>query len=70
MAVALKKADKGMQWYSDELLKKATTLADKLLVAFNTSTGIPYPKVFTTLPIKYNQQTLNIIAKTKLISGR
>ena len=70
MAVALKKADKGMQWYSDELLKKATTLADKLLVAFNTSTGIPYPKVFTTLLIKYNQQTLNIIAKTKLISGR
>ena len=34
-----------MEWYNKELLDKATVLADKLLLAFNTSTGIPYPKV-------------------------
>ena len=45
MAVILKKNKKGMEWYNKELLDKATVLADKLLLAFNTSTGIPYPKV-------------------------
>ena len=51
MAVTLKKNNKGMEWYNKELLDKATVLADKLLVAFNTSTGIPYPKVIMKLII-------------------
>ncbi|XP_066912521.1 ER degradation-enhancing alpha-mannosidase-like protein 3 isoform X2 [Clytia hemisphaerica] len=45
MAVTLKNDGKGMFWYDKELLEKATILADKLLLAFNTSTGIPYPKI-------------------------
>jgi len=44
MAIALKK-NGNMQWYEGELLNKTTEIADKLLLAFNTSTGIPYPKV-------------------------
>lgn len=32
-------------WYKDELLQMAAELADKLLPAFNTSSGIPYSRV-------------------------
>ena len=45
MAVAFKESGKAMQWYKDDLLPKAIDIADRLLAAFNTSTGIPYPKV-------------------------
>lgn len=45
MAITLKKNGKGLDWYDDELLKKAMDIADRLLPAFNTSTGIPYPKI-------------------------
>ena len=34
-----------MKWYKTELLDMAVDIADRLLVAFNTSTGIPYPRV-------------------------
>ena len=34
-----------MYWYNGELLDLARDLGDRLLPAFNTSTGIPYPKV-------------------------
>ena len=44
-AVALKETGKGVLWYNDELLAKALDVGDRLLAAFNTSTGIPYPKV-------------------------
>ncbi|XP_031572987.1 ER degradation-enhancing alpha-mannosidase-like protein 3 [Actinia tenebrosa] len=44
-AVALKRDGKGMTWYNRELLDMATEIATRLLPAFNTSTGIPYPKV-------------------------
>ncbi|XP_071802032.1 ER degradation-enhancing alpha-mannosidase-like protein 3 [Asterias amurensis] len=36
---------KGMQWYRDELLDMARDLGYRLLPAFNTSTGVPYPRV-------------------------
>ena len=45
MAVTLKNNNKAMLWYEDELLERAIDLADRLLLAFNTTTGIPYPKV-------------------------
>ena len=32
-------------WYNYELLDKALELGERLLPAFNTSSGIPYPKV-------------------------
>ena len=32
-------------WYNNELLDKALELGERLLPAFNTSSGIPYPKV-------------------------
>jgi mannosidase alpha-like ER degradation enhancer 3 len=44
-AVSLKKSGKGMIWYNGELLNMAKDIATRLLPAFNTSTGIPYPKV-------------------------
>ncbi|VDN17757.1 unnamed protein product [Gongylonema pulchrum] len=34
-----------LEWYSDELLQMAANLADRLLPAFNTTSGIPYPRI-------------------------
>ncbi|XP_003727929.2 ER degradation-enhancing alpha-mannosidase-like protein 3 [Strongylocentrotus purpuratus] len=34
-----------MEWYKDELLQMAKEVGYRLLPAFNTSTGVPYPKV-------------------------
>ena len=45
MSLALKKEGKGMAWYNEELLNMAVDIADRLLVAFNTTTGIPYSRV-------------------------
>ena len=45
-AVALR--DKGhhqLAWYTDQLLEKAEEVGQRLLPAFNTTTGLPYPKV-------------------------
>ncbi|KAK3739588.1 hypothetical protein QZH41_011211 [Actinostola sp. cb2023] len=44
-AVSLKEMGKGMTWYQGELLDMAKDIAQRLLPAFNTTTGIPYPKV-------------------------
>ena len=35
----------GTSWYKGELLYLAKTLAEKLLPAFDSATGIPYPRV-------------------------
>ena len=35
-----------MFWYEDELLEKAKELGYRMLPAFNTTTGIPYPRVW------------------------
>lgn len=34
-----------MLWYRDELLHMAKDLGLRLLPAFNTSSGLPYPRV-------------------------
>ncbi|XP_055778418.1 ER degradation-enhancing alpha-mannosidase-like protein 3 isoform X5 [Salvelinus fontinalis] len=45
MAVMLKDTGYHMQWYQDELLHMAKDLGLRLLPAFNTSSGLPYPRV-------------------------
>ena len=45
MATHLKKRNKVLDWYEDELLDLAKDLGYRLLPAFNTTTGIPYPRV-------------------------
>ncbi|XP_054646143.1 ER degradation-enhancing alpha-mannosidase-like protein 3 isoform X2 [Dunckerocampus dactyliophorus] len=45
MAVMLKEEGQHMQWYRDELLHMAKDLGLRLLPAFNTSSGLPYPRV-------------------------
>ncbi|KAK9519072.1 hypothetical protein VZT92_021825 [Zoarces viviparus] len=45
MAVMLKEGGQHMQWYQDELLHMAKDLGFRLLPAFNTSSGLPYPRV-------------------------
>ncbi|XP_038063817.1 ER degradation-enhancing alpha-mannosidase-like protein 3 [Patiria miniata] len=45
VASDLQARGKGMQWYRDELLEMARDIGYRLLPAFNTSTGMPYPRV-------------------------
>jgi mannosidase alpha-like ER degradation enhancer 3 len=45
MAKMLQKKKLAVEWYRDELLLKALDIGYRLLPAFNTTTGIPYPKV-------------------------
>uniref|UniRef100_A0A1A8I1F0 alpha-1,2-Mannosidase n=2 Tax=Nothobranchius kuhntae TaxID=321403 RepID=A0A1A8I1F0_NOTKU len=45
MADLLKKRGEKMQWYHDELLHMAVELGHRLLPAFNTTSGLPFPKV-------------------------
>uniref|UniRef100_A0A674PK48 alpha-1,2-Mannosidase n=1 Tax=Takifugu rubripes TaxID=31033 RepID=A0A674PK48_TAKRU len=45
MALMLKERGEHMQWYQDELLHMAKDLGLRLLPAFNTSSGLPYPRV-------------------------
>lgn len=44
MAIMLKESGQ-MVWYQDELLHMAKDLGLRLLPAFNTSSGLPYPRV-------------------------
>ena len=45
-ADVLKNDGLAMEWYADELLEMATDIGERLMPAFNTTTGIPYPKVW------------------------
>ncbi|KAG7257031.1 hypothetical protein CRUP_029255 [Coryphaenoides rupestris] len=45
MAIMLKGGGQHMLWYQDELLHMAKELGLRLLPAFNTSSGLPYPRV-------------------------
>ncbi|CAG5867334.1 unnamed protein product [Menidia menidia] len=45
MADLLRQRGERMQWYDDELLQMAIELGHRLLPAFNTTSGLPYPKV-------------------------
>lgn len=44
VALMLKEKEQ-MTWYNDELLHMAKELGYKLLPAFNTTSGLPYPRV-------------------------
>ena len=46
-AVALKKGHTQLSWYDGELLRMAEEVGQRLLPAFNTTTGLPYAKVRT-----------------------
>ncbi|KAF3834925.1 hypothetical protein F7725_027483 [Dissostichus mawsoni] len=41
----IREGGQNMQWYQDELLHMAKDLGLRLLPAFNTSSGLPYPRV-------------------------
>ncbi|XP_051960020.1 ER degradation-enhancing alpha-mannosidase-like protein 3 isoform X2 [Xyrauchen texanus] len=45
MAEVLKQRGERMQWYRDELLHMAKDVGYRLLPAFNTTSGLPYPRV-------------------------
>ncbi|KAJ3599464.1 hypothetical protein NHX12_033425 [Muraenolepis orangiensis] len=45
MAIMLKERGHHMLWYQDELLHMAKELGFRLLPAFNTSSGLPFPRV-------------------------
>ncbi|CAL1569948.1 unnamed protein product [Knipowitschia caucasica] len=45
MADLFRQRGERMQWYKDELLDMATDLGHRLLPAFNTTSGLPYPKI-------------------------
>ncbi|KAM8930931.1 ER degradation-enhancing alpha-mannosidase-like protein 3 isoform 2-T2 [Pelodytes ibericus] len=45
VAIMLKESGDRMEWYNDELLHMAKELGYKLLPAFNTTSGLPYPRV-------------------------
>ncbi|XP_029473471.1 ER degradation-enhancing alpha-mannosidase-like protein 3 [Rhinatrema bivittatum] len=45
VAIMLKEKGEFMQWYNDELLEMAKELGYKLLPAFNTTSGLPYPRI-------------------------
>ncbi|XP_038820756.1 ER degradation-enhancing alpha-mannosidase-like protein 3 isoform X1 [Salvelinus namaycush] len=45
MADMLRQRGERMQWYGDELLHMAKELGHRLLPAFNTTSGLPYPRV-------------------------
>lgn len=45
IAAYFKRRKYAMDWYKDELLTMATDIGTRLLPAFNTTTGIPYPRV-------------------------
>ena len=56
MADLLRERGERMQWYRDELLHMATELGHRLLPAFNTTSGLPYPKVFlVSFPLAKHQ---------------
>ncbi|XP_013920349.1 PREDICTED: ER degradation-enhancing alpha-mannosidase-like protein 3 [Thamnophis sirtalis] len=45
VAIMLKEKGEVMQWYNGELLHMAKQLGYKLLPAFNTTSGLPYPRI-------------------------
>ncbi|KAL5012350.1 hypothetical protein ScPMuIL_010901 [Solemya velum] len=45
LALHLKKIKKAMSWYNGELLTMAKEIGYRLLPAFNTTTGIPFPRI-------------------------
>ncbi|ESP01710.1 hypothetical protein LOTGIDRAFT_139192 [Lottia gigantea] len=44
-AASFKRKKKCVEWYNDELLEMAREVGLRLLPAFNTTTGMPYPRI-------------------------
>ena len=64
-AVALKeKGHQQLAWYTDQLLEKAEEVGQRLLPAFNTTTGLPYPKVSPprSKSLQYDTPPIRMIA--------
>ena len=57
MAVMLREGGRHMMWYQDELLHMAKDLGLRLLPAFNTSSGLPYPRVNTCTHMRTHART-------------
>ena len=53
-----------MLWYHDELLTMAKEVGDRLLPAFNTTTGIPYARVSHEIKVTMVLKKSNRIIKT------
>ena len=60
-ALALKNTGKGMSWYNNELVAMAKEIGYRLLPAFNTTTGIPYPRVSFSLLFLMHFKNLNTV---------
>lgn len=63
MADLLRQRGERMQWYRDELLHMAKELGHRLLPAFNTTSGLPYPKVFLIFTVEYYRSSYFCQAK-------
>ncbi|GFR76354.1 alpha-1,2-Mannosidase [Elysia marginata] len=71
-AVYFKRRKLAMLWYHDELLTMAKEVGDRLLPAFNTTTGIPYARVnlrhgITTKIVNSNRDTCTSCAGTMIL---
>lgn len=60
MADLLRQRGDRMQWYRDELLHMAKELGHRLLPAFNTTSGLPYPKVLFDILLNAKDLILNL----------
>lgn len=69
MAVMLKEGGQHMQWYQDELLHMAKDLGLRLLPAFNTSSGLPYPRVRQTPTKQLSSASLHLQALKSVEGG-
>lgn len=61
MADKLRRKGRGLSWYKDELLELAKDLGYRLLPAFNTSTGIPYPRVNLLLKLFWADKVCSML---------
>nr|XP_022322895.1 ER degradation-enhancing alpha-mannosidase-like protein 3 [Crassostrea virginica] len=61
MATYFKRKRRAMEWYNGELLMMAKDVGFRLLPAFNTTTGIPYPRI----NLKHGMEKDNLSQKSK-----
>uniref|UniRef100_A0AC11D483 ER degradation enhancing alpha-mannosidase like protein 3 n=1 Tax=Ovis aries TaxID=9940 RepID=A0AC11D483_SHEEP len=68
LAIMLKEKGEYMQWYNDELLQMAKQLGYKLLPAFNTTSGLPYPREYARKALDFlwekRQRSSNLVGVT------
>ncbi len=70
MADLLRQRGDRMQWYRDELLHMAIELGHRLLPAFNTTSGLPYPKVFHHVLLNITGPVLDVLFADEAHSRR